>query len=245
MLTAPPNPSQSKFGQSSSALRVLVAEDNKVNQTFIAHVLTQLGISYRFADDGLQTVQAVDEEKFDLVFMDLLMPRMSGLEACKAILAKPEHQTLPIVGLTAEAVSQAHDACMSVGMKDFISKPFKRSDIETVLIRLGFRIAPIPMQNFDHDKELLKITIDLIAAEIPLLLEGIEKELLQARWPELKRGLHTLKGHCKLVGELDFADFLQHLEDQVSQGVQPSTELITHMKVNLKNLQHRLRLLSR
>lgn len=244
MTTISTNTAHSEFGRSASALRVLVAEDNKVNQTFISHVLTQLGISYRFAEDGLHTVQTVDEEKFDVVFMDLHMPNMDGLEACKTILAKPQHSALSIVGLTSESVEQARDACMSAGMKDFISKPFKRSDIETALIRLGFKIAPIPMHNFDHDKELLKITIDLIAAEIPLLLNDIEKQLQQEEWPEVKRGLHTLKGHCKLVGELDFADFLQQMENEVGQGIRPATKSITHMKTNLKNLQHRLCLLS-
>ncbi|MEK9815490.1 MAG: response regulator, partial [Limnobacter sp.] len=191
-MTSDKNPDMPEFGQAATGLRVLVAEDNMVNQTFISHVLTQLGISYRFADDGLAALQAVDQENFDLVFMDMHMPNMGGLEACRAILAKPQHKKLPIVGLTADAIADTREACMSAGMREYISKPFKRSDIEAVLARLKFKVSPIPMQNFDHDKELLKTTINMIAAEIPQLSDEAEKQLSAKNLPEAKRALHTL-----------------------------------------------------
>jgi signal transduction histidine kinase/DNA-binding NarL/FixJ family response regulator len=237
-------PTAAAFGRASTGLRVLVAEDNMVNQTFISHVLTQLGVSYRFADDGLAAVQAVDQEKFDLVFMDMHMPNMGGLEACRVILSKPQHKNLPIVGLTADAIADTREACMSAGMREYISKPFKRSDIEAVLARLKFNVSPIPMQNFDHDKELLKTTINLIAAEIPQLADDIEKQLMAEKLPEAKRALHTLKGHCKLVGELAFADFIQQLENQLMNNQLPATNSLEHLKTNLRVLQQRLRLLA-
>lgn len=243
MNTTPQPSLQSGLGCTSNALRVLVAEDNMVNQTFISHVLTQLGISYRFADDGLAAVKAVDEEKFDLVFMDLHMPNMGGLEACRTILGKPQHKDLLIVGLTSDATADTRVACMAAGMREYIPKPFKRSDIEAMLTRMNFKVSPIPMQNFDHDKELLKTTLNMIAAEIPTLLVRIETHIQQAKWPEVKRALHTLKGHCKLVGEMDFANFLQELEDQAEQGVEPGQQNMEHLKNNLKSLQLRLCLL--
>lgn len=242
-MTSDNNPAMPEFGQAATGLRVLVAEDNMVNQTFISHVLTQLGISYRFADDGLAALQAVDQENFDLVFMDMHMPNMGGLEACRAILAKPQHKNLPIVGLTADAIADTREACMSAGMREYISKPFKRSDIEAVLARLKFKVSPIPMQNFDHDKELLKTTINMIAAEIPQLSDEAEKQLSAKNLPEAKRALHTLKGHCKLVGEFAFADFIQQLENQLMQNQLPAANSIERLKSNLRVLQQRLRLL--
>ena len=233
-----------ELGQASRILRILVAEDNMVNQAFISHVLMQLGISYRFADDGLAAVKAVDEETFDLVFMDMHMPNMGGLEACRTILAQAKHRDLPIVGLTADAIADTREACMVAGMKEYISKPFKRSDIENVLTRLNFRIAPIPMQNFDHDRELLKTTIDMIAAEVPKLLEEIELRLQQAQWLDAKRATHTLKGHCKLIGELDFAGFLQGLEYQFASQQRPLEPELGHLRSNIKTLQHRLKMLN-
>lgn len=238
------NPPMPGLGQACGTLRVLVAEDNMVNQAFISHVLTQLGISYRFADDGLAAVKAVDEETFDLVFMDMHMPNMGGLEACRTILAQTKHRSLPIVGLTADAIADTRDACMAAGMKEYISKPFKRSDIENVLARLNFRIAPIPMQNFDHDRELLKTTIEMIAAEVPKLLEETESHLLQAQWLDAKRTLHTLKGHCKLIGEMDFAGFLQGLEHQLASQQCPPEPELSHLRSNIKALQYRLKMLS-
>lgn len=234
---------KSHFPAATKGIRALVAEDNVVNQTFIAHVLTQLGISFRIVNDGMEAVRAAEVEAYDLVFMDLQMPNMGGLEACALILRLEKNHKLPIVGLTAETMHDVKIKCLDAGMKEYISKPFKRSDIETVLIKLGFSISPIPMQNFDHDKALLKITIDMIAAEIPLILSEIETHLQRESLPDAKRGMHTLKGHCKLVGEIGFSEFLQSLENQLERGISPNTESVEHLKSNLKTLQHRLRLL--
>ena len=244
MNTEHSNPTGTQLGAASKSIRVLVAEDNTVNQTFISHVLTQLGISFKLVADGVQAVQAVNEEKFDLVLMDFQMPNMGGLEACRRIIAQPGHADLPIVGLTAETIGDIQSMCLAAGMREYISKPFKRSDIEAVLARLKFNVSPIPMQNFDHDKELLKTTIDMIAAEIPQLADETEKQLLAMNLSEAKRALHTLKGHCKLVGELAFADFIQQLENQLAQNQLPAADSIEHLKTNLRVLQQRLRLLS-
>lgn len=244
MTTEHSNPTSTQFGAASKSIRVLVAEDNTVNQTFIAHVLTQLGISFKLAADGVQAVQAVNQEKFDLVLMDFQMPNMGGLEACRKIIEQPGHADLPIVGLTAETIGDIQSMCLAAGMREYISKPFKRSDIEALLARLKFNVSPIPMQNFDHDKELLKTTIDMIAAEIPQLADEIEKQLLAMNLSEAKRALHTLKGHCKLVGELAFVDFIQQLENQLAQGQLPAINSMEHLKTNLRVLQQRLRLLS-
>ncbi|HEX4856297.1 MAG TPA: response regulator [Limnobacter sp.] len=240
-----PGHEQAEFGKATTPLRVLVAEDNMVNQTFISHVLTQLGISYRFADDGLAAVQAVEEETFDLVFMDMHMPNMGGLEACRKILADPRHRDLPIVGLTADAIADTREACMSAGMREYISKPFKRNDIEAVLAKLQFKVSPIPMQNFDHDRELLKTTIDMISADIPKLDQRINHQLQEGDLAEAKRTLHILKGHCKLIGEMAFAEFMQYLENLLLQGRKPSIDAINHLNNNLQVLLQRLRQLSR
>lgn len=221
-------------------LRVLVAEDNKVNQTFISHVLTQLGVSFRFADDGLAAVQAVEEETFDLVFMDMHMPNMGGLEACKVILSNPNHHKLPIVGLTADAIADTRESCIAAGMRDYISKPFKRSDIENALNRLGLQTCAMPMQNFDHDRELLKTTANLIATEMPALCSALDKSLQTRQLEEAKRVLHTVKGHCKLIGETEFAGFVQQLENQLGNGELPGPRETQHLLNNLKVLHNRL-----
>ncbi|HEX4880151.1 MAG TPA: ATP-binding protein, partial [Limnobacter sp.] len=229
-----------KMGSASTPLRVLVAEDNMVNQTFMAHVLTQLGVSFRFAEDGLQAIAALDEEPFDLVFMDMHMPNMGGLEACRVILANGRHRLLPIVGLTADAISDTREACLSAGMRDYVAKPFKRSDIEQVLHTLGFHVRPIPMQNFDHDRDLLKNSALLIAAELPTLWQTFDSHVSKAHWQDAKRVVHTLKGHCKLIGELDFADFLQALETSLTGNAAPSESEVIHLKTNVFTLQKRL-----
>ncbi|HEX4844169.1 MAG TPA: ATP-binding protein [Limnobacter sp.] len=235
-----PSNTSEKLGTVSTPIRVLVAEDNMVNQTFMTHVLTQLGVSFRFAEDGLLAIEALREEPFDVVFMDMHMPNMGGLEACKKILANPEHANLPIIGLTADAIADTREACMLAGMRDYVAKPFKRSDIELVFKNLGFHIRPIPMQNFDHDRDLLKHSASLIAAELPELWEAFLTQTRHALWMDAKRTIHTLKGHCKLIGEMDFAEFLQRLESTLLSGAPPSPVDLAHLQTNLFTLQKRL-----
>jgi two-component system, sensor histidine kinase len=245
MMDKTPLAAQAEFGKASTPLRVLVAEDNMVNQTFISHVLTQLGISFRFADDGLAALQAVEEEKFDMLFMDMHMPNMGGLEACRKILSQPQHEALPIVGLTADAIADTREACMAAGMREYISKPFKRNDIEAVFTKLGLNICPIPMQNFDHDRELLKTSIEMIAVDIPKLVSRIDEQLQQGNWLEARRTLHIVKGHCKLIGELRFADFIQQMENLLKQDIQPPAEAVSHLHENLQVFLRRLHQLNR
>ncbi|WP_370260908.1 ATP-binding protein [Limnobacter sp.] len=235
-----PNKVALALGTASTPVHVLVAEDNMVNQTFMAHVLTQLGVTYRFAEDGLVAIAALNKEHFDLVFMDMHMPNMGGLEACKAILSDPKHQGIPIVGLTADAIADTREACLSAGMRDYVSKPFKRSDIEHVLTKLGFVCNPIPMQNFDHDRELLRSSALLIAAELPALWHEFEQHLQAAELQATKRVVHTVKGHCKLLGEFGFAEFLQRIESALNDRELPGPEHVEHLKHNLFMLQRRL-----
>jgi hypothetical protein len=116
------------------ALRVLVAEDNAINQKLIVKMLERLGLSQiRLANDGVQAVAVVETGSVDLVLMDMQMPNMSGVEATQAI----RQQDLPvqpdIVALTANAFEEDRQACMQAGMDDFLTKPLKLDLLAGVL----------------------------------------------------------------------------------------------------------------
>ncbi|MCR2745566.1 hybrid sensor histidine kinase/response regulator [Limnobacter parvus] len=233
-----------RFGQASRLVRVLVAEDNLVNQTFVSHVLTQLGVVHRFADDGMKAVLAVDEEQFDLVFMDMHMPVMGGLEACKRILSKPEHRRLPIVGLTADAVADTRQACQEAGMVDYITKPFKRADIEQILSKLNLKVSPIPMKNFDFDKEVLKSKVEELNEDLPLLTESLHISIKNKNWVDTKIFLYILIEHCRRFGEDDFEAFLVQLKSEMDQSIEPSAKALAHLQDNLTALRSRFVALS-
>lgn len=101
--------------------RILVAEDNPVNQELVQELLRLIGLEVDLVADGAQAVARVGEVAYDLVLMDMKMPVMDGLDAARAIRALGHR--LPIVALTANAFEEDRRACFSVGMNDVLSKP--------------------------------------------------------------------------------------------------------------------------
>src|SRR5262249_41557164 len=127
-LTAPARP-----------LRILVAEDNPVNQHVIVRLLAKLGHAVTLAENGVQALAAIDREAFDIVLMDIQMPEMDGFEATRAIRereAATGHR-VPIVAMTAHAMKGDRERCLAAGMDDYLSKPVQRLELEKVLNRLA------------------------------------------------------------------------------------------------------------
>jgi PAS domain S-box-containing protein len=124
----------------SEVLRILVAEDNPVNQRLITRLLEKRGHRVVIAPDGKQAVLALDKEAFDLVFMDVQMPEMDGLEATAAIrqkeIASGEHQ--PIIALTAHAMKGDAEKCLAAGMDGYLSKPIRPQELDKVLHKYLF-----------------------------------------------------------------------------------------------------------
>jgi CheY-like chemotaxis protein len=119
-------------------LRVLVAEDNVVNQRLASAMLGRLGHEVVIANDGGEAVTAVAQERFDIVFMDVQIPTMSGFEATAAI-RDAERTTglhVPIVAMTAHAMSGDRERCLEAGMDDYVTKPVSLATIEGTLRRL-------------------------------------------------------------------------------------------------------------
>ena len=126
------------------SLRVLLAEDNPVNQEVATSLLNELGCSVVLACNGLEAIAAVQRERFDLVFMDLQMPEMGGLEATVEIRRreKPETARVPIVGLTAHAMKADLDRCLQVGMDAWLTKPVSGQRLAEVLDRVARSASP-------------------------------------------------------------------------------------------------------
>ncbi len=122
-----------------AALRILVAEDNTVNQVLIQAVLDRMGHRCEIVNDGSQAVQAVQSAAtgtFDVVLMDVQMPRMDGLAATRAIRALgAEAARLPIIAMTANARREDRQACLAAGMNDYVSKPLDIPQLTAALQR--------------------------------------------------------------------------------------------------------------
>ena len=128
--------------------RVLLAEDNPVNQQIAVAMLEHLGLVARVADDGQQAVEALARESFDAVLMDCQMPRLDGFAATAAIRRREQaagaRRRLAIIALTANAIEGDRERCLAAGMDDYLSKPFTREQLAQVLGRWLEAARPDP-----------------------------------------------------------------------------------------------------
>jgi signal transduction histidine kinase/ActR/RegA family two-component response regulator len=118
----------------NSLVRILVAEDNAVNQKYLSLMLARMGYQATFCDNGQKALEALIEAEFDLVLMDIHMPVMDGLSATRAIraFAWPKSQ-IPIIALTADVLQEAKDRAKAAGVSAFISKPIKPEELESAI----------------------------------------------------------------------------------------------------------------
>ncbi|BBH45276.1 ATP-binding protein [Pseudomonas sp. KU43P] len=115
--------------------RILLVEDNPVNQSVIEAMLRSLGLEVSVAHDGIQAVEQASHQRFAAVLMDCRLPQVDGYEATRRIRLLPGTAELPIIALTANALQGDRERCMAAGMNDYLSKPFRRTDLQRVLQR--------------------------------------------------------------------------------------------------------------
>lgn len=119
-------------------LEILVAEDNLINQQVIIHILNKMGYDPAVVENGIEAVEAVKNKDYDLVFMDMQMPEMDGIEATKIIRSGTAVQPF-IIALTANTMPGDMDECIKAGMNDYISKPVKLEELTAMLEKWSIR----------------------------------------------------------------------------------------------------------
>jgi len=120
----------------ASSLRILLAEDNAVNQKLALRLLDKLGYGADVASNGLEALQALDRQPYDVVLMDVQMPELDGLEATRRIRARWPSDTGPrIIAMTANAMLEDREACLAAGMDDYVAKPIRPEELAEALRR--------------------------------------------------------------------------------------------------------------
>jgi GAF domain-containing protein/CheY-like chemotaxis protein len=116
-------------------LRILLAEDNAVNQKLAMRLLSNMGYAADLATNGLEAIDALDRGTYDVVLMDVQMPELDGLEATRRIRARWPNRPVHIVAMTANAMAGDRDACLAAGMNDYVSKPIKPLELAAALAK--------------------------------------------------------------------------------------------------------------
>jgi CheY-like chemotaxis protein len=132
----PEKPSMDPEMANRHPLRILLAEDNAVNQKLALKLLSQMGYRADMAGNGLEAIQAIERQKYDLVLMDVQMPEMDGLEASRQICSRwPRGERPRIVAMTANAMQGDRERCLEAGMDDYVSKPVRVEELINALDR--------------------------------------------------------------------------------------------------------------
>jgi signal transduction histidine kinase/DNA-binding response OmpR family regulator/tetratricopeptide (TPR) repeat protein len=137
-----PRPGLDPETAARNPLRILLAEDNLVNQKLALHLLGQMGYRADVAANGLEVLQAVDRQPYDVVLMDVQMPEMDGLEATRQIHRRYSPDSCPrIIAMTANAMQGDRELCLAAGMDDYLSKPIRIEELVDALARSVARSA--------------------------------------------------------------------------------------------------------
>jgi two-component system sensor histidine kinase/response regulator len=214
-------------------LNVLVAEDNAVNQKLFQRMLAKRGYLVTTVTSGVEVLAAVERQKFDLVLMDVQMPEMSGLEATERIRALElgTGRHLPIVALTAHAMTGDRERCLKAGMDGYISKPVQLRElfemIDRVMTPAPSEEVPLPpapvrvqasldraavLARLDGDEELLRELVDLFLDDTPRLLAEARDAIAVGDSVRLQRAAHTIKGSVGNFGAEAVVNAAWHLE---------------------------------
>ncbi|MEJ8818933.1 PAS domain S-box protein [Lacibacter sp. H407] len=236
-----------------SGKKILVAEDNEINQKVIMHVLQRVGISTTIVNNGKEAVDLLEAgEEFDLIILDLQMPLMNGFQTATYIRKKLE-LTIPIIAMTASALRNEKMRCFELGMNEYLTKPFVPADLYTELRR--FLLAQpsagkqtdsnkeeyqgTELYNLSHiyemdDQEYFCEVLQLFLSTTPLLLNEIHEATLYENWEEVYRKAHKLKSSLGIlqmnlmlgvISTIELQAKEQQQVERIPDGLKKATDL--------------------
>jgi signal transduction histidine kinase/CheY-like chemotaxis protein len=214
----PPAASAPRWREGSRALRILVAEDNAVNQRMILRTLEKRGHSVILAENGQRALEALERGGFDVILMDVQMPAMSGLEATAAI-REQERLTgahIPIVGLTAHAMAGDRARCLAAGMDGYVTKPIAPTELFEQIEALTRREPALDtdalLDRCAGDRALLGELVTIFVGDCPARLEAVRVAVERRDAAALEAAAHALKGSAGYFGGRNVVEAAQRLE---------------------------------
>jgi signal transduction histidine kinase/HPt (histidine-containing phosphotransfer) domain-containing protein len=212
-------------------LRILLAEDNVVNQKVAIHILLRMGYRADVVANGLEVLAALSQQAYDLIFMDMQMPEMDGLESTKRIHQNWLNGTLTskprIVAMTANAMQGDRELCLSSGMDDYLSKPIRPAELVRVLwecqpisSNISVKISSINIDTLHEvvndiggeDPEFLLELIDSYLDNTQSLLQELYTSFAEHDFELMLRTAHSLKSSSGVIGADDLSSLCRELE---------------------------------
>ncbi|MEZ5335777.1 MAG: response regulator, partial [Methanolobus sp.] len=234
--------------------RILLVEDNVVNQHVAQSMLQKVGITADVANNGLEAIDALEMIDYDLVFMDIQMPEMDGMEACRHI-RNPHSSVLnhdvPIIAMTAHAMKGDKESCLAAGMNDYISKPV---NLKILSAKLDKWLEPVTgekhddteltekkgapvfdrqsfLDNIMNDISMARQIIEIFQKNAPRQLRELKDAISAENMDSIVSSSHSLKGSSSSVGGLALSDISAEIEIQASERkLKPVMEILPELE---------------
>jgi PAS domain S-box-containing protein len=233
----------------SMPVDVLVVEDNTVNQKLARALLKKLGHHATIAANGEAALRALNKRPFDLILMDIQMPVMGGAEVTARIRAGETngHHRIPIIAMTANAMSGDRERAMQMGMDDYLSKPIRVEELRSVIQRHAPRAidAAALLEGVGGDPKLLRQLVRLFSADAPKLIGRIDRALVQGQAGRAKDAAHALKGSVANFDSGSVLDSIRAVETSAAEGdVAAATRALAVAKSKIERLTSLLKKVS-
>jgi len=243
-------------------LKLLLAEDNQVNQTLAIRLLEKLGHQVTVANNGREAVQQWQSSRFDAILMDVDMPVMNGYEATERIreLEQGNGAHIPVMAMTAHAMQGAREECLRHGMDGYLTKPVDTEALWNELEQIGRAggpeasrdsFSPEPAlevadfakarQTMDDNKELFDEIVGLFLEDSPSHIEKIKNGLAQGDADALRHSAHTLKGMVGIFAAERTMQAAEKLEYLAGTGGEEMTAALAELEIALSELENALR----
>ncbi len=243
--------------------RILLAEDNPMNQKLAVALLKRAGYSVDAVENGRLAVEAINRRAYDLVLMDVQMPEMDGFQATRAIRKKQgERKDTPIVAMTAHAMKGDREKCLQAGMDDYVAKPIEPQELlgtiekwtrscdsnEATVGRKESGAHQLPsgipidleaaLDRFDGDNEFLEKMLQEFVESAPKQLEMLEGAIKKGDAKLVEREAHSIKGAAGNLGATGIADVSLRLELLGRKtDLSGAHEVIARLKTEFKRLE--------
>jgi PAS domain S-box-containing protein len=221
--------------EQAEGLRILIAEDNLVNQKVLLRMLQQLGYGADVVANGAEAVEAVLRQSYDVVLMDVQMPEVDGITATQMLRDRLSPEALPyIVAVTANAMMGDREDCLISGMDDYISKPIRLDQLAALLkkgprraiAQPAFQSSPLDARFIsgfiedmgDQAAAIFTELIDCYLIEAPKMVESIQKAGAMLDTAAIMRTAHTFKSSSAVLGATRLSKLCRHLEDTAHQS---------------------------
>ncbi|MCK4625636.1 MAG: response regulator [Phycisphaerae bacterium] len=258
--------SRNASGGSDRPLRILLVEDDKVNQKVAIKSLEKWDHEVTVAENGKEAVTAHESGEFDLILMDCRMPEMDGYQATAAI-RRHEQSTggyVPIVAMTANAMKGDRQRCMDAGMDDYISKPFSKQDLLEAIqkvtelasqyphqtdedaVTAGQECRDVldidgPMRNLNGDMELYGELVDVFMDVFPGHMTSLQDAVRTGDASIARLSAHTIRGGASNIGAVGIYDVAAEMENAAESGdMQKVSVLITELRHQFHLLKEKI-----